>query len=321
MSALCRMRLDKAKESCGVMFPDDLLEQMDRALESPSFADKIKEKYKAAIIDEFQDTDAIQWSVFQKLFLVAKSPIPALYLVGDPKQSIYAFRKADLYTYLKAQKNLGLQSQKILKTNYRSSKELIDGLNTLFLHDYAGHWLQLPATGDHIPYQKVLAGCEGEPLEDDKKAVHILKIDDAKARFVPSRDLEQNILFPYIASQIKALDLGFSAFAVLIKDRYQAVRLQKYFKQIGIPAVTQSGISVCFSKAYLLMNALFEAVLKPNQLGATKKLLSAPIVAWCYLDLLSEKFDQSITAISTQPASLKRALENLWFCNVYQCCT
>ncbi len=313
MGVLCKKRLEVAKEVHGVIFPDDLLQQMHCALENPLVAEKIRQKYKAAIVDEFQDTDSIQWSIFQKLFMFPSSEIPAFYLVGDPKQSIYAFRKADLYTYLKAQEKLGLQSRKMLNTNYRSSKELIDGLNTLFAHEKAGSWLQLPSKEACIHYQPVLSSQETEPLGDDKKAVHILKIDDPKARSVPSKDLEERILFPYIASEIKALGLGFSSFAILIKDRYQSMRLQKYFKRIGIPAITQSGISVCASKVYLFLNALLEAVIRPSNLGAIKKLLSAPIVAWNYLDLLPENHGQRIVDISSELHKFKEIWETQGF--------
>ena len=91
---------DLHKES--LFLPDDILKEMTRALSTPSFLSKIRNRYRVAIIDEFQDTDDVQWHIFKTLFV--DHPISALYLVGDPKQSIYSFRNADLYTYVKAQK-------------------------------------------------------------------------------------------------------------------------------------------------------------------------------------------------------------------------
>ena len=84
---------------------DDVLRKMHEALDRGSFLGKVRAHYQAAIIDEFQDTDPLQWQIFSRLFL---SDYPRwkgyLYLVGDPKQSIYSFRQADIYTYLEAAK-------------------------------------------------------------------------------------------------------------------------------------------------------------------------------------------------------------------------
>ena len=81
------------------------------------------------MFDEFQDTDPLQWSIFQKLF-VENLSLEAFYLVGDPKQSIYSFRSADLYTYLNAAERM--EKNSFLDTNYRSTPPLIRALNAFF---------------------------------------------------------------------------------------------------------------------------------------------------------------------------------------------
>ncbi|MCB1108154.1 MAG: UvrD-helicase domain-containing protein, partial [Chlamydiia bacterium] len=300
MAALCSTRVGIAKTVHDIRPPDDILLELNEALDRPAFAQIARKQFQAAIVDEFQDTDPVQWSIFQKLFMAPGKEVPAFYLVGDPKQSIYAFRKADLYTYLNASREMGRENRKMLCTNYRSSKQLIEALNTLFGHQKAGKWLQLPSSTVSIDYQPLLAHLETEPLGDEKKAIHILKIEDPNARSVPSKELEEQVLFPYIASQIKALDLDFSSFAVLIKDRYQAMRLAAFFKRHGVPCVSKSGASVCASKAYLLLDALLPAMIRPNALGAVKRLLSAPIIAWEYPQLLKGSFDDKMQAISTK---------------------
>src|SRR5438105_10454959 len=108
--------------------PDMILERMKESLKNGEFLNAVKGKYKSAIVDEFQETDAIQWEIFQNLF----SDVQALYLVGDPKQSIYRFRNADVYTYLKAKDFLGPDNVYHLDTNYRSSPQLVSALNALF---------------------------------------------------------------------------------------------------------------------------------------------------------------------------------------------
>ncbi|MES2207184.1 MAG: UvrD-helicase domain-containing protein [Pseudomonadota bacterium] len=93
--------------------------------------DFICKRYRAALIDEFQDTDPIQASIFQTVY--ADSGLP-LYYVGDPKQSIYAFRGADILAYLDAKKLVSTEAVKTLGTNQRSAPRLIEAVNTLFSH-------------------------------------------------------------------------------------------------------------------------------------------------------------------------------------------
>jgi len=98
----------------------------------------IRATYPVAMIDEFQDTDPVQFSIFSRLYLTddAKDTGACCYLIGDPKQSIYGFRKADIHSYLKArsliEKLYGADSIYTLKTNFRSQKQIVEGVNTIF---------------------------------------------------------------------------------------------------------------------------------------------------------------------------------------------
>ncbi|HSX26594.1 MAG TPA: UvrD-helicase domain-containing protein, partial [Chlamydiales bacterium] len=127
--------------------PDEILLQMRKAVELPLFAKQVQQKYTVAIIDEFQDTDPVQWDIFRSLFLEGAA-LRAFYLVGDPKQSIYRFRNADVYTYIQARDFLGEENLYHLDTNFRSSKKLIGALNALFARD----WLTLPKVNRTLPY-------------------------------------------------------------------------------------------------------------------------------------------------------------------------
>ena len=133
--------------------PDEILLQMRKAIELPLFAKQVRQKYTVAIIDEFQDTDSVQWDIFRSLFLEGPA-LRAFYLVGDPKQSIYRFRKADVYTYIQARDFLGEEHLYHLDTNFRSSKKLIGALNAFFARD----WLTLPKVNRTLPYIPVQAG-------------------------------------------------------------------------------------------------------------------------------------------------------------------
>jgi exodeoxyribonuclease V beta subunit len=126
-------------------------------LSENSFVEAIRKKYQAVIVDEFQDTDPVQWNIFETLFFADSSK--SVYLVGDPKQSIYAFRSADIYTFLEAAKGFDTLQKAALTTNYRSMQGLLDGLNRLLC---AKPWMDLPKLGQQLDVPLSKAAKQGE---------------------------------------------------------------------------------------------------------------------------------------------------------------
>ncbi|MCG8707250.1 exodeoxyribonuclease V subunit beta [Brenneria sp. 4F2] len=110
---------------------DDLLSRLDEALRQPQgelLAGSIRERYPVAMIDEFQDTDPQQYRIFRTLYV--GQPQCGLLLIGDPKQAIYAFRGADIFTYMRARSEVS--AHYTLDTNWRSSHQMVQGVNRLF---------------------------------------------------------------------------------------------------------------------------------------------------------------------------------------------
>lgn len=123
---------------------DDLLLQLDRALQGPrgeQLAVRIRAQFPVAMIDEFQDTDPLQYRIFDRIYRIADSDgstrSHAIIMIGDPKQAIYSFRHADIHTYLQA-RNATADRHYNLGTNYRSSQALVSAVNHLFSH--ADQW-------------------------------------------------------------------------------------------------------------------------------------------------------------------------------------
>ena len=114
---------------------DDLLRQLAQALASEGgerLAERIRTQFPVAMIDEFQDTDPVQYSIFDRVYRVEKDcPEQTLILIGDPKQAIYAFRGADIHTYLRAREATRGRHY-TLDTNFRSSKAMVDAVNHVF---------------------------------------------------------------------------------------------------------------------------------------------------------------------------------------------
>ncbi len=116
---------------------DDLLRNLDTALNGPHgerLSQTIRQQFPVALIDEFQDTDPVQYRIFERIYATPphESNV-ALILIGDPKQAIYAFRGADIHTYLKARHAVGNRLY-TLGTNFRSTPALVEATNHCFLH-------------------------------------------------------------------------------------------------------------------------------------------------------------------------------------------
>jgi exodeoxyribonuclease V beta subunit len=128
----------------GILGHNDLLEQLDQAsAEGSLLLGQIRGLYRLILIDEFQDTDSLQWGIFARL-----AGPGDLVAVGDPKQAIYGFRGADLNTYLRARRELG--NTRILERNFRSSQALVTGFNQLFGAVFAAGSTPGDATGNAV---------------------------------------------------------------------------------------------------------------------------------------------------------------------------
>ncbi|MGF1615170.1 MAG: exodeoxyribonuclease V subunit beta [Gammaproteobacteria bacterium] len=129
-----RSILDQRKREQRLLYFDDLLRWLDRALGgqgAESLASAIRERYPVALIDEFQDTDPQQYRIFRTVY--QGQPACGLFLIGDPKQAIYAFRGADIFTYMQARDDTNAQGlTHTLDVNWRSGSRLVEAINTLF---------------------------------------------------------------------------------------------------------------------------------------------------------------------------------------------
>ncbi len=123
----------KKKREMDAISYDDMVRQVHAALLGPkgqSLSAILRSRFKVALIDEFQDTDAIQWEIFRNIYNDPQKS--RLFLIGDPKQAIYSFRSADIFTYLKAKSETRESARWDLETNWRSAPALVEGVNTIF---------------------------------------------------------------------------------------------------------------------------------------------------------------------------------------------
>ncbi len=135
-----RDHVAKRRAERGIMSFGDLLHKVDEALDGRQkdlLLEGLREKYRVALVDEFQDTDPVQYRIFSRVFReAAEIPDPevdrAFIMIGDPKQSIYRFRGADLAAYLEAERQTPVEHRHNMGTNWRSDRSLVNSVQAVF---------------------------------------------------------------------------------------------------------------------------------------------------------------------------------------------
>ncbi|WP_455807244.1 exodeoxyribonuclease V subunit beta [Pseudomonas fluorescens] len=173
-------RFEEEKRRRAEMGFDDMLLRLDAALQSDGgerLATLIREQFPVALIDEFQDTDPVQYRIFESIYRIEEnSPDTGLFLIGDPKQAIYAFRGADIYTYLRARQATTGRLH-TLGTNFRSSHGMVNAVNHVFARAESrelgrGAFLFREKNGDNpVPFLPVESQGRKEQLQVAGQAI------------------------------------------------------------------------------------------------------------------------------------------------------
>ena len=221
---------------------DDLLRLFCEALQGPQgneLAEMIRFQYPFAMIDEFQDTDSQQYAIFSKIYRDNPEKNTGFIMIGDPKQAIYRFRGADIFTYLKASDEA--QSRFELTKNYRSEKNLVDGVNALFDFPQSPFIYQninftaVDSSDDHLRFY--LNG-KAEPAyrfyltESDKvNKTEMAKICAISIQHWLKSAAENQAVFQ---NKDTCKTLQPANIAVLVKNRYEAADVIQELQKLGI---------------------------------------------------------------------------------------
>ena len=233
---------------------DDLLRLFCEALQGPQgneLAEMIRFQYPFAMIDEFQDTDSQQYAIFSKIYRDNPEKNTGFIMIGDPKQAIYRFRGADIFTYLKASDEA--QSRFELTKNYRSEKNLVDGVNALFDFPQSPFIYQninftaVDSRDDHLRFY--LNG-KAEPAyrfyltESDKvNKTEMAKICAISIQHWLKSAAENQAVFQ---NKDTCKTLQPANIAVLVKNRYEAADVIQELQKLGIASVYLSDQSSVF---------------------------------------------------------------------------
>ncbi|MGL6261131.1 exodeoxyribonuclease V subunit beta [Vibrio sp. WXL210] len=324
--AHCREKLQQAKQRKQWLSFDDLLTQLSASLdidEQGLLSERIRQLYPIAMIDEFQDTDPLQYSIFSRIYL--GHPECGLFMIGDPKQAIYAFRGADIFTYIKARNQVS--AHYTLGTNWRSSADMVAAVNQVFdlpsspfIYDDDIPFLPVSASPKAHLRQWQIAGeqqpsliywCQEAQDKPVSKGEYLDVMASATAseiqRILTAADQGQAVLINGEKSQaIQAGDI-----AVLVRTGAEGRRIQQSLAQQGIASVYLSNRDSVFGRAVAVdILRLLTAVLTPGDERSVKAALSARLfnLPLEELDLLNEdenKWEQALLEF--------KDYQRLWF--------
>ncbi|WP_313714070.1 exodeoxyribonuclease V subunit beta [Pseudomonas sp.] len=167
-----RERFDEEKRRRAEIGFDDLLNRLDQSLQGPSgprLSETIRQQYPVALIDEFQDTDPVQYRIFDTIYRIPDNlDDSGLFMIGDPKQAIYSFRGADIYTYLQA-REATVGRHYTLGTNYRSTQAMVEAVNHCFSyaegHPRGAFRFAEEGQGNPVPFTSVNANGRDDVLQ------------------------------------------------------------------------------------------------------------------------------------------------------------
>ncbi len=286
---------------------DDMLGHVESALfgkHSSVLLNRLRKKYKVAFVDEFQDTDPVQWRIFRKIFLDAKENRSEnlLFLIGDPKQAIYSFRGADVYTYLSARKEMqnlscaGKANLYALTTNWRSQPDLVCTFNRLFCQkqwfpqqgrvdkfEISHPVAESPPEAD-LPVRLVVDDSQRRPLNvidlSNSRSPKIAKSD--LARFIAD-EIQYLILRGEMVLRFKTGDcrpLDFGDICILVRSRSDVSFLEPELTTREIPYAFYKKPGLFLSDEAVYLSLMFRAILHPDNMSEVKKALLTPFFGW-----------------------------------------
>ncbi|MDA3137500.1 exodeoxyribonuclease V subunit beta [Vibrio metschnikovii] len=291
----CRERLAQAKAQKQWLSFDDLLTQLSAAIDHDQLGlltERIRTLYPVAMIDEFQDTDPLQYSIFSRIYLPQAEC--GLLMIGDPKQAIYGFRGADIFTYIKARQQVS--AHYTLGTNWRSSAQMVSAVNQLFssstspfMYDQDIPFLPVAASPNADKRQWLLNGHRqpaltywlqeaDKPIPKTEYLSCMAKACASQIQTILSAAQHQQAYFETGKGQkiVQAGDI-----AVLVRTGNEGRMIKQALAEQGIASVYLSNRDSVFSSDVAQdLQRLVQAVLTPDDDRTLRACLASPLFAF-----------------------------------------
>ncbi|MGH8127075.1 MAG: exodeoxyribonuclease V subunit beta, partial [Gammaproteobacteria bacterium] len=286
---------------------DDMLQDLRDALAGSGgegLAERIAQRFPLALVDEFQDTDPRQYEIFTRIYKGRKDT--GLILIGDPKQAIYKFRGADVFTYMRARDDCEKRGRLFsLASNFRTAAPLIEAINALF-----GNAEQPAFVYDQIPFVEVKPGREIAPLETGTSDAALTMVwqpasKEAKSG-VPGKTEALFAMADVCAEEIQRLlvlgEAGKAHYrdkngevvpvrardvAVLVSMHRQGDAVQQALRERKIASVTLSNDSVFETAEAADFETLLAAVAAPASGSRLRRALATPLLGETAKDIVA----------------------------------
>ncbi len=287
--AYCNVELAARKRRQQLQSYDDLLLNLREALNDPrrgaALVDTLRHRYAAALIDEFQDTDPVQYDIFRRIYAGTAQPV---FLVGDPKQAIYSFRGADIFAYLAARQDASRDYT--LDVNWRSDPRLLTAMNAVFgadktqpfLFDAIGFQPAVPA--EKKQHQPLWIQGRNEPplqvwwLEPDGDQPLGKGVANERATRATAAEIARLLnLGARGQAGIGDRPLAGGDIAVLVRSHHQGRMIRDQLLRLRVPCVQHVDDSVLASVEAQQLEGLLAAVLEPGDEGRVRAALAGDL--------------------------------------------
>ena len=317
------LKVKKVQEGAGILSFNDLIENLhNRVMDNKddSLLKILRDKYKIALIDEFQDTDKKQWDIFSKIF--GEDREHNFFLIGDPKQSIYGFRGADLEIYYRARNSVKPENRYFLGKNFRSEPGIVNGVNSIFSSVFGvkgmGH--SVPVSFSKVDHankspryiDNVTQNIEFIIYDEDVKEGKAVGIKSCKKGYFKSIITKIVNILNNKESNLLPGDI-----AILVENHKDSIFLRDLLLNKGVPVVISKQKNVYFSDESNHLLSLLKALNRPGGASEIKELLLTPIFNYSLKEINDMEDSGEIEVISTQllmwnQTLIKSGLISLW---------
>lgn len=293
--------IEKYKKKSSILTYNDMVKYVYSAIteENSKIKDILQKRYRVGIIDEFQDTDAYQWEIFKNIFLQKNGNY--LVVVGDPKQSIYGFRGADVYTYLDAREDYRKRGLPVysLNKNFRSHAVFVGDLNSvmkkvLLTHRFASKdidYVDVEAAGHEDNKDNNESNRRSECLKNAgiEKRINFIKVELGEQEKKESgiygvrTEIAENVL--YLIKLLRSCCYQYSDIAILYRKELSVRNIKDKLLRNGIPFQDFGLDSVFDSEEALAIEYLLKFFSEPDDPRLRKRFLLYYFSFLPYFDL------------------------------------
>ncbi len=297
-----RDQLKLTKQRLGRISFDDMIERLHHALlnneqTSRVFADQLCQRHPVIMVDEFQDTDSLQYAIFKRIHQADSEH--TLILIGDPKQAIYGFRGGDIFTYMQACHEADQYWN--LSVNWRSTEETIQSINTLFSGSNPFAYTDIP----YNPSQYPEAGnSKAQPLIIDAQVQTALRIENLPlidGERIGDKDTTERLVHMSVAGRIAELlqpgkarigdrPLQAADIAILVSEHQQGKAVREALLKRSVRAVTAGKDSIWETTETRGLQRLLEAALLPTDRNLLRQAIAE--------DMLNLRYNEIHTLIT-----------------------